>query len=328
MTAAGARSLRDTVAQAWLFDARIRQGDLTGALANADAVLRTRPDLSGRFVPAMAAIVRDAAGEKALVNALTANPPWRSWLMQTLPGAVDPSVMLGMLSDLQAQGDVDANDLRPYLNQLVATGQFEVGYLAWLHFLPESGADQAITYAYNGDFERGISNLPFDWSVSEIKGARTDIVETGQSSLGKALRVTFSDTRVPYANLSKLMILPPGTYQLTGMVRTDQLKNERGLAWNVYCADGEKLRVGGTQLFQGTFDWEPFSTTFAIPTSGCEAQWLKLELGAKAVLEQQISGEIWFDRLAVNRTAAPPTPAVTVSAPPPEPGTIPTITLQ
>ncbi len=302
MRLADERSRRDAGAQLWLFARRIADRHFDAALGHADAVLRTRPDLATRLWPPLTALAADGAARPALVAALAADPPWRDRFLSELPRrAPSAPVTYAVLAGLQAtRSPPRAAELRPYLAQLVAGGDFELAFLAWLHFLPPQRA-AALPYVYNGDFELPLTGLPFDWMIAPVKGAATDIVATGRPDRGKALRVVFADRRVAYRQVSKLLVLPPGRYQLTGLVAADDLVNRRGIGWRVFCAQGDRRSLGETGPVAGTFGWRPFAASFAIPSTGCRAQWLRLELAARIAVEQRVSGAVWFDHLAIRR---------------------------
>jgi hypothetical protein len=119
--------------------------------------------------------------------------------------------------------------------------------------------------------------------------------------MGHALHVEFGDTRVPYQNVSKVLMLTPGHYRFQGMVKATGIETERGLLWRVVCADGTKTKIGETPDVKGSFAWRRFSVEFEVPEEGCRAQVLTLSLDARAALDQQIAGEIWYDALTIER---------------------------
>jgi hypothetical protein len=304
MTLAGDRSLRDSGAQVWLFSQRMREKDFGRALRHADAVLRTRPDLHGQFLPCLTLIASDSAARPALVEVLGADPPWRArFLGELARGAPSAAVAYAVLSALEASPHPPrVGEFKPYLDQAIGTGQFELAFLAWLSFL-RPDQSKALPYVYNGDFELPISGLPFDWTIAAIRGAVTETTDTGEEELGRALRVVFANTRVPYRHVSKLLVLPPGAYELTGLVKADALVNERGMRWRVFCAEEEQQSLGESESVVGTTGWRSFAAEFEIPASRCRAQWLRLELAARIPLEEQVSGAIWYDRLAIRRVS-------------------------
>ena len=79
----------------------------------------------------------------------------------------------------------------------------------------------------------------------------------------------------------------------------DDLVTDRGMVWRVYCAEGDKQLIGETPLISGTFKWQPFAADFTVPAAKCHAQWLRLENAARVAIEQQISGEVWYDHMAI-----------------------------
>ena len=96
-------------------------------------------------------------------------------------------------------------------------------------------------------------------------------------------------------------MLPPGAYQLTSMVKANDLQNERGLIWRITCAEIDRQVLGEGPPITGTFDWREFLTGFEVPQSDCRAQWLTLVLASRVALEEHISGEVWLDDLSIGR---------------------------
>lgn len=307
MSLAANRSLRDTGAQAWLFDQRLRQRKFAEALQHADAILRTRPDLLDQFLAPLTAIAADGPGRQALVDVLKTDPPWRAWFLARLPQQSSASTTYAVLSALAtAAAPLPAAELQPYIDQLIKGGDYQVAFLAWLHFLPPAQSN-ALPYLFNGDFELPVSGIVFDWTIATIRGATTTVVDTGEKDLGHVLRAVFSSTRVPYRQVSKLLVLPPGAYDLTGLVKSDNFVNARGMVWQITCAEDETQVVGTSDPVVGTSSWRSFGMGFVVPSSGCQAQWLRLKLAARIPVEEQVSGAIWYDRLAITRANSTPT---------------------
>src|SRR5262249_9687809 len=121
---------------------------------------------------------------------------------------------------------------------------------------------------------------------------------------GNALRVVFSGTRVPYRNTAKLMVLPPGQYQLSGMVKAEDLETPRGMRWRIACISNPDMPITESDAFLGTFAWRSFAIAFTTPDTGCPAQTLRLELDARVNLDQQVAGSFWSDSLAILRVDA------------------------
>ena len=304
MKTAGKRTRRDAPVQIWLFNQSLASGRLDDALAHADALLRTRPDLKANVDTVLLSFVDDADGRDALTRVLASNPPWRQWFLGELSRQrVDaPATVFDVYAALKNSAFPPTNaELQVFLNHLITAEQYELAYLTWLDFLPLP-AGQQLSYAYNGNFDQPLSGLPFDWSVSKIRGATTEVV-TIPPDEDRVLRIEFANTRVPYSHTSKLLLLPPGQYTLGGRAKADRLVNDRGMVWRLSCAGANKQLLGETIPLSGTSGWAPFEVRFQVPQTGCRAQWLRLQLAARTALEQQVGGAVFYDDLKIERDA-------------------------
>ena len=304
MAVAGERSLRDTVAQLWLFQKHAASGEVGLAMVNADAVMRTRPNLWKDMLPPLISLMQNEDTRAPLVEYLGSGPPWRGWFLAEFErSGAPPAVVFDVLGRLKdGPKPIGAADYAPYLNQLIKDGEFDLAFLAWVSFLPK---DQlaGLAYAYNGDFERPVSGLPFDWTIDRVLGAETSVAAGDRAEGGNALRVTFANRRVPFHHVQKLMLLTPDRYRLSGLVKAEGIENERGLWWRIVCAEsGSVLAESGRVT--GTTPWTAFQVEFDVPATGCTAQWLRLELAARVALETIVGGTIWYDDLAVTRASA------------------------
>jgi len=302
MKLAADRSRRDGLVEVWSFYRAAKLGEFDRAVAHADAVLRSRPNLRDQIAPTLISFAMDNEAKSAVVGILAQQPPWRGWYLGELAKQTDdPGLAYGVYADLgKTSQPPNDKELGSYLNNLIGAVRFDQAYLTWINFLPEDRR-RNIRFAYNGDFEYLPTGLPFDWSIAPVAGASTEIVERNDIENGHAVRVEFANRRVGYRHLRKLMMLPPGPYQLTGSAMAQDLENERGLVWRVSCAEMDRQRLAETVPIKGTTDWHEISIGFEVPQTGCRAQWLTLELAARVALEEQIGGEVWFDDLAVTR---------------------------
>lgn len=242
-----------------------------------------------------------------MAGALAKDPPWRGWFLRQLPRAEGGApIAHALFTMLATTGHPAKNaEIGPYLDVLIRNGDFMLAFVTWLGFLPAEQA-KSVAFAYNGDFEQPISGLPFDWELSHVRGAVTEVVAGPNHASGKALRVVFSGTRVAYRHAAKLMVLQPGTYELSGTVSADTLTTARGMRWRVACAEGDGEQLAETDAYAGTFPARGFAVTFTVPPRGCRAQRLRLELDQRVALEQQAVGTFWSDNLALRRVDVMP----------------------
>lgn len=67
------------------------------------------------------------------------------------------------------------------------------------------------------------------------------------------------------------------------------------------CLQPRQVVLGESDRFLGSEKWRGFKLDFEVPED-CQLQEIRLESAGRVSLEQKISGEIWFDDLAVRRT--------------------------
>ena len=301
MRMAGARSWRDSITQAWLYDRNFSRQNYRQSLQNLDAILRvSNNDLRARLFPALAAFTVDPRAFAALTEFLVTAPPWRGWFLMSLSTALaNRSRLTELYAALKEQNSPPtAGELIPYLNRLVRDREFTQAYQTWQDALPPAQRKNA-RYPYNRDFDAPLDGMPFNWMLRSVIGADVQIVPSPDGARTRALRLQFSGTRVSFANVSQLMLLPPGNYRFSGNVKANDFHTSRGLWWRIYCAERPQDTLGQTDLVSGPLPWTDFSLDFVVPDKGCTAQQLQLELPARVASEQEIEGELWYRYLRI-----------------------------
>ena len=89
-------------------------------------------------------------------------------------------------------------------------------------------------------------------------------------------------------------MLVPGSYRLELAVKASDLRTERGLVWQISCAESGTL-LAETDPVRGTAPWTDLKVKFSVPSSDCRAQWLKLIIPARTPSEAEVEGEAWFE---------------------------------
>jgi hypothetical protein len=298
------RGPRDLRAQGWLLEHHLRTGNIQAALVHLDIVLRIDPSRIAPAIPVLVAIAQAPGAQEALVARLQLQPPWRTTVLRQLAtAATDVEAMIGLFERLRlAPGGISAGELEPWLLRLGQEGRWGQAYLIWASQLPPERL-AGLGNVANGGFEFVPSQVGFDWRFHRISGARIDRVADAGGTGSRSLHIAFEDRRVPFANVLQLLALPPGDYRLSGQVRTENLRTERGLVWSVDCANPGGGRLTDSAPIRGHGGWREFSTDFTVP-AGCGGQWLILRLPARIPAEQRIGGQVWFDDIRVRRRDA------------------------
>ncbi len=325
MRVASRISLHESRAAYWLMLRSAHAGDYKAAIYYADILLRSDPQSYLYVVPVLAPITEDKAGASLIKTALADNPPWRENFISSLPKYVkDARTPLDLLLSLRADPvPPTTKEIAPYLNALIAHQYYALAYYTWLQFLPTSDLRHA-GLLFNGDFQRPLSGLPFDWQIVPGAGVIVDIVPSAAKSGEQALLVDFQYGRVDYRSVSELVMLAPGTYQFDGQYK-GSLVGPRGMKWRIVCVSGtmsgESPMITGTETDWHNSDlqkavWKNFAFTFEIPAANCPAQYVRLDLDARSISERLVSGSIMFSNLQISRVTNPsneasPSPAST-----------------
>lgn len=331
MTEAGSRSVRDTTVNIWLAQQAVKNRDYGQALRHIDMVARTAPGIRDQLLPALTAMAEDPDASRPLFDLLASGPPWRSWFLKRLPSGVKDLLALQpfYLDLMGGANPLQADELGPYLRRLVEHGFVQQSYYTWIQSLtPEER--RALSFVYNGDFQRPQTNLVFDWTLRPISGASIAFESDSSNPENRVLRIEFIRKRTMFRNVTQLILLPPGAYTLTGRFKSYDLLTRRGLVWRIYCS-GTKTIAGESNRIRGTEEeWKTFEAKFTVPEQGCEYQVLRLEIDARAEVESEISGSVWFDDVTIsesemvtNSTAAEKPQPPAASEQPPQPVQIP-----
>ena len=297
---AGTRTWRDQTTNEWLLNREAQRGDYAHALPHADAMLRISYNFQPELFPVLASFTVDPRAFQALTAFLAASPPWRSWFLSELSARLANQTRLVQLYTALngSENPPTKAELRPYLTRLIKDENFELAYRTWQATVPaEQRADA--TYPFNRDFEFPADGLPFNWSLESTPGADIQVVPSKDAGKKRTLLVEFAGSRVRFANVKQLMLLPAGNYSFGGRVKTAELRTVRGVWWHIFCANASASTLANTELVSGTMPWTDFMVKFQVPATDCGAQWLQLELPARIEAEMRIEGQVWYRDLGV-----------------------------
>jgi hypothetical protein len=299
MRLGGAGSARDVLAHSWLLDYDLRGGEISAAVRRVDLLLRAAPRRTQTILQAAMPILTHETAVAPLAEALAAMPPWREAALRVLTRNADTRFLWDLYEVLQkAPVRVDPAELQPFLERLVRENQFDAAFLLWSDIVPPERLARA-DLLFNGRFQYPVSNLPFDWTIRPVAGA---LVRVSGRRGGRALNIDFFGARVPFRHVSHLMMLSPGDYRFVGLESATNLRNERGMRWRITCG-GDSVALAETPLLVGEIAWRPIAVDFTVPED-CVAQNLVLELAARVVIEQEVSGGVSYMGLGIEARPA------------------------
>jgi hypothetical protein len=299
---ASRRDLRDLQVQVGAMEVMAARKDFDGVVYRLDALLRSETDaktVQGLLTYA-ASLAGTVASQPALVSVLTTDPPWRARLINMI-SAKDhpPSLAYGLMVALRNAGSpVSSRQLSVFISRLIQEKSFDEAYFMWLDSLSTAELAKAGDI-FDGEFDLDPQNRQFDWTIAGQKNVDIALVPRAVGSVDRVLRIDLAPANISFAHVSQYLRLAPGHYQLTGQHKAESLQNEYGLSWRIYCMSDAIQRLTESPALKGTLSWDGFATDFEVPAAGCSTQLLRLELAARASLDRQISGQAFYDNLAI-----------------------------
>src|SRR5262249_11314245 len=152
-----------------------------------------------------------------------------------------------------------------------------------------------------GSFDTVPSGLTFDWVITPGAGVTIDVAPVPGGEGNRALAISFEQGRIDFRGVAELIVLAPGSYEFRGKY-TGEIIGPRGVKWRVACAGGPIVGESG-MVAAKTTAWKDIEFGFAVPATGCPAQYVRLDLDARMSSEQFASGTVWFDDLRITRSA-------------------------
>ena len=286
----------------------LRAGDAAQAMPYLRRAADLYPEARAGLWPAMVAVLDDRRVDTFFAGIARDNPDWwPAFFDHACAKARNADALQKMLGIRADAGTAGAGERRCLIDRLQRENQWPGAYQAWLNSLP-ARERQRIGYVYNGDFERPLSNLGFDWTMPAQDGVFVAARPVDGAGGQLALKVEFVNQRWSLPPAQQVLLLVPGKYRFEGRGRADKLQTWLGVQWGLYCRpDGAR---GARQLarsgpFLGTGGWEVWRQDFAVPAD-CPVQLLRLELAnprrdavTPGDVAARLDGAVWFDDFRV-----------------------------
>lgn len=283
---------------------QMRAGDAARSLAILRRVADLHPDARASLWPVFAAALDGGRHEAFFLGAARDDPEWwPAFFAHACAEASSVDALQRAFAPRAAAGTARPDERRCLIGRLEREGRWANAYQAWLNGLAPAER-RHVGYVYNGDFERPISNLGFDWIVDRQDGVVVDVRATGGSGGTGALHVEMLNKRWSGPPVRQTLMLVPGRYRFEGRGRADRLDSWLGLQWGLYCldaGDATPRQLARTGRFLGSSGWTDWAEDFTVPRD-CAVQRLRLELanpreGAAAPgnVAARLTGGVWFD---------------------------------
>ena len=277
-----------------------REGRTTEAVGRLDRLLTFYSDTREWIFPLLLQWLAVPDARKAIESLALEPSSWMGAFVTTACARADPIAAGALLERRLAAGLAGKDEVRCGIDGLRKAGHWDAAYQLWLNSLPrERLAD--VGNVFNGGFEFVPSGLGFDWMADERPPSHALDFPMGSGRVGqRALRVTWSGKRIAGPAIWQYTHLPPGRYELAGLVRLEGLQSVRGIQWSARCAGEPRVPLGSSRRFLGSSEWEEFAFRIEVP-AGCAGQLLQLEPVGLNEGTVFVSGKAWFDDLRASR---------------------------
>lgn len=245
----------------------VKAGDAAAAGGEIGALSRLVPQARDRLVAVQAGLVMDRRTRAAARVALPGSPLRIDVIRKLAWEGASAQSLLELSADLKgiAAAKEAAGWVGAVINARVQRGDLAGARRLWAHFHAVQ-MPQAAMVPYDGKFA-GPAGPPFGWKVSSGPAGLAVIS-------GGALRVRYYGRgRAEFAR--QLMELPPGAYRLRFTAAGPEGQPLPDLAWRIACREGGEPLLDYPLTPSFRFGTAPASG-FAVPASGCGAQWLTL----------------------------------------------------
>lgn len=252
------------------------KGDLRSAILQADGLLR-QGFYQDQLFPYLRAASAFPGGARALVDRLATGPEWRRQYLSNLTG-LGPAALAGHETVLLGLSHTDRppalDEVRPYLDRLLATGAYRHAFDLWRQLAPPrggAGADGPGSFAAVVDQDKG---SPFDWTLDPAAPVSTQ-PEQDESGGEQGLRISADDPATGRV-LGRMTVLEAGNHLLRWRSSEPLGGIHPRLYWVITCAAGGGKIVltmpAARPAGQGEFE---NSLGFRVPPD-CPAQRLAL----------------------------------------------------
>jgi hypothetical protein len=201
-----------------------------------------------------------------------------------------------------ARGLADADSTGAFFRLLLIAGRAEEAQQLW-----QSDAHQRepgyrnTDWIYNPGFESEPSKSPFDWTIDNLPAVEasrvTDIHFDGRYSL----RLRFNgETNTAYHQTFQVMVLPPGKYEISVMMKAEQLTTDEGARIHIFDPPSQSKLNVWLDTVTGTQDWKKISKTFEVPARVKVVQ-VEIARMSSEKFDNKIGGTTWLDGLELRK---------------------------
>ena len=304
-------SRRDGMTEAWLIEEAARRGDLSTTLSHFDALFRTMPTASARFMQQMGLALGDPKFRKAMIPYARIENPWFGSLGAAIMSGQSPVRFYGQYL-VEVPALPDSEQQRRHYDEVLSRLARERQYGIVRRLYPRlPGADRSAMASVSLPAPKQVAYRPVTWALQSDGAVGAEMARGDESEL-----VVYAESGASGGVANKLMFLAPGRYRLSWRIvneASDQTgptnmlggvgvpRTERGgLFWTISCPGLQGTELATSAAERTDAKGRPVAVDFDVPAD-CTAQNLVLQ----ARIDSSASGVQWtLSDLSVGPIAA------------------------
>jgi tetratricopeptide (TPR) repeat protein len=201
-----------------------------------------------------------------------------------------------------ARGLADAESTGVFFHYFLNAGHGEQAQQLWQdHVRKSEPAYRTTNWIFNPGFETPPVPSPFDWNIEPRQDIEAAVVQDAHADGASSFRIRFNgETNTAYHQTFQDMVLPPGKYQFSVMMKTDQVTTDEGVRLHIFDPPAQaKLNVW-LDTVTGTQDWKRLSKTFEVPP-GVKVVRVEIARMSSQMFDNKIGGTTWVDGMQLSR---------------------------
>lgn len=277
-------SRRDGATESLLIDEAAKRADMAAALTHFDALLRTMPAASGRYMQHMGLALADPAFRKGMIPYARLENPWFGQLGAAILSDARPVRFYGQfLSEVPALPDSSQQRLHydEVVGRLAREGEHAIARKLYTR-LPNADLTALTSVALPP--AKQVPYRPVTWMLQSDGAVGAEMSRTGVAGI-----VAYAEAGTSGTVASKMLFLSPGRYRLGWKAVNDNAEesppigsvnarsgNREGLSWLISCLGLQGREIGAVPAERPGAQNRELAVTFTVP-AGCVAQNIALQ---------------------------------------------------
>ena len=262
------RNPRFRIARLVLLDRWLRDGDIRRATQEMTVLSRLLPSAGDVLATELARLATTPATSAATRQALSRDPALLDRVLGLMARrGISPTALARFAGSGAPAGLEDGGWRRTLIDTLVTHGEYAPARKIWAdaHHVPRAARTSPI---FDAGFTGQTATPPFSWTVSGN--------EVGAATIGKGVMAVEYYGRRSGDLASQLVVIAPGAYRLRVTVEGLDSGDGSSLGWTLTCAGATATPLLATPPVRIGPTPRTLIARFAVPATGCGAQWLRL----------------------------------------------------